>query len=72
MRLCTSCFGVMRTLETSDTPILKGMKNFHNYIRLHMALDGKKPAEAAGIKIEGENRWLTLIQNASRKTSQGS
>jgi hypothetical protein len=24
------------------------------------------PAERAGIKVEGENKWLTLIQNASR------
>ena len=32
-----------------------------------MALDGKTPAEACGIKIEGENKWLTLIQNASKQ-----
>ncbi len=28
-------------------------------------LNGKTPAEAAGIKTKGENKWLTLIQNAS-------
>lgn len=32
-----------------------------------MGLDGKTPAEPAGIKVEGENMWLTVIQNASRK-----
>ncbi len=26
----------------------------------------KTPAEVAGIKIEGENKWLTIIQNASQ------
>ena len=31
-----------------------------------MALDGKTPAEAAGIKVEGENRWITIIQHASK------
>ena len=31
-----------------------------------MALDGKTPAEACGITIEGENKWKTLIQNASK------
>jgi len=31
-----------------------------------MALKGKTPAEVAGIKVEGENKWMTLIQNASR------
>ena len=29
-----------------------------------MALDGKTPAEMCGIKIESENKWSTLIQNA--------
>jgi transposase-like protein len=61
---------VMRTLEKSDTPILTGMQIFHNYVRPHEALNGQTPSEAAGITIEGENKWLTLIQNASqRKTT---
>ncbi len=34
-----------------------------------MALEGKTPSEACGMKIEGENKWLTLIQNASRKNN---
>ena len=58
---------VMHSLEKKDTPILTGYQLFHNYIRPHMALEGKTPAEAAGIEIKGENKWLTLIQNASSK-----
>jgi transposase-like protein len=50
-----------------DTPILTGMQIYHNYVRPHMALDGKTPAEVAGIKVEGENKWMTLIQNAASK-----
>ena len=61
---------VMRTLEKPDTPILTGMQIFHNYIRPHEALKGKTPSEAAGIKVEGENKWLTLIQNASKDKSR--
>src|SRR5208282_3303329 len=61
---------VMRTLETSDSPILAGYQLFHNYIRPHMALEGRTPAEAAGIKIKGENKWLTLIQNASKQKNE--
>jgi hypothetical protein len=34
------------------------------------ALNGKTPAEACGIKIEGENKWKTLIQNASKRVSK--
>jgi transposase-like protein len=59
---------VMRSLKKEDTPIITGYQIYHNYIRPHMALQGKTPAEAAGIKVQGENKWITLIQNASRKT----
>jgi transposase-like protein len=58
---------VMRTLEKPDTPILTGMQIFHNYVRPHEALNGRTPSEAAGIKIEGENKWVTLIQNAAKQ-----
>jgi putative transposase len=57
----------MRGLKTKDTPILTGYQLFHNYIRPHEALNGKTPAEACGITIEGKNKWKTLIENASRK-----
>ena len=57
----------MRGLKTTDTSILTGYQLFHNYIRPHEALDGKTPSEACGITIEGQNKWITLIQNASQK-----
>ena len=56
----------MRGLKKKDTPIIDGYQIFHNYSRGHMALDGLTPAEVAGIKIEGQNKWITLIQNAKR------
>lgn len=58
---------VMRGLKRTDSPILKGYQLYHNYFRPHMALKGKTPAEAAGISIEGENKWETVIQNASKE-----
>ena len=57
---------VMRGLKKDDTPILKGYQIFHNYIRPHQGLKGKTPAEACGITVKGKNKWITLIQNASR------
>ncbi|MGD6805961.1 MAG: DDE-type integrase/transposase/recombinase [Candidatus Bathyarchaeia archaeon] len=57
---------VMRGLKVKETPILQGYQFFHNYIRPHEALDGKTPAEACGITVEGKNKWITLIQNASK------
>lgn len=58
----------MRGLKTKETPILTGYQIFHNYIRAHEGLDGKTPAEACGIKVEGKNKWITLIQNAKQST----
>lgn len=58
---------VMRSLKTDDSPIISGMQIHHNFIRNHMGLDGKTPAEASGIEIEGDNKWITLIQNASKQ-----
>ena len=57
---------VMRGLKKMDTPILKGYEIYHNYMRNHIALDGKTPAQACGIEVNGDNKWITLIQNASR------
>jgi transposase-like protein len=55
----------MRGLKKKETPILQGYQIFHNYIRPHEGLNGKTPSEACGLKVEGDNKWITLIQNAS-------
>jgi len=44
--------------------LIHGMKINYKFIRPHMDLDGKTPPENCGIKVEGDNKWLTLIQNA--------
>jgi len=43
----------------------RGYQLFHNYIRPHQGLEGKTPSDKAGIKIEGDNKWKTIIENAS-------
>jgi hypothetical protein len=57
----------MRALERADTPILSGMRSYHNFVKPYMALNGKTPAEAGGIKVNGGNKWITIIQNARRE-----
>ena len=59
---------VIRGLKRTDTLILAGYQIYHNYMRPHERLDGKTPAEACRIKIEEENKWITLIQNTSKKS----
>jgi hypothetical protein len=39
----------------------------HNFVRAHSGLEGRTPAEVAGITVEGENKWLTIIQNAKHE-----
>ena len=58
---------VMRSLKIDDSPIITGMQIFHNYIRSHMGIDGMTPSEKAWIKVEGLNKWKTIIENASRR-----
>jgi transposase-like protein len=58
---------VMRSLKKTDSPILTGYQLFHNYVRPHMALQNKTPAEKAGIAVKGNDKWLTIIQNATKR-----
>jgi len=57
----------MRGLQKVYSPILTGYQIFHNYIRPHSGIGNVTPAEKCGIIIHGKNKWLTLIQNASKK-----
>lgn len=59
---------VMRGMKGKATSeaLVNGLRTYYNFIRPHQSLDGKTPAEACGIKVEGPNKWVTLIQNASR------
>lgn len=57
---------VVRGVKKPDSPLIDGYQIYHNYVRPHMALDGQTPADRAGIEIQGNDKWLTLIQNASK------
>ena len=56
----------MRGVKKMDDIVLKGYQQYHNYFREHEGLVGKTPAEVAGIRIEGNYKWITVIQNASK------
>jgi len=58
----------MRGIKKTDSIMFDGCQMYHNYLRPHMSLEGKTPSEACGIEINGYNKWITLIQNASKSS----
>ena len=56
---------VFRGLRKIDTPIIDDMKAYYNFTKKHGALKGKTPSEEALIRVDGKNRWKTIIENAS-------
>jgi hypothetical protein len=52
---------VMRGVKRADSSIFKGHLIHHSFIRPHEALKGDTPADRAGIRIEGKDKWLTPI-----------
>ena len=51
----------------SANSIMKGFEIHYNFIRPHLALEGKTPSElATDIKLENPNKWLELIELSSQ------
>lgn len=59
----------MRGMEDEPTAqtIIDGFRIYYNFIRLHMTLNGKTPAEKAKVtpKLE-RNKWKSLIEKATK------
>jgi len=54
----------MQKVDTSDS-LMGGYRVHYNFVRQHMALDGKTPAQEAKIDLElGDNKWLGLIKKS--------
>jgi len=58
---------VMRGLKKEESDIIEGLRIYYNFIRPHMALNGRTPAEMAGINLQLEqNRWEDLIRKSQK------
>lgn len=58
---------VMRALKNTDSPFLDGQRIYYDYLRPHTALNGKTPAQAAGIDLKlDENKWKSLIAQSAK------
>jgi len=63
---------VMRGLDDEATAqtMMDGMRIYYNFIRPHMALDGKTPAQKASIANSSRpENWLSLIKKASKSNN---
>jgi transposase-like protein len=58
---------VMRAIKKPDSAFIEGQRIYYDYLRPHSGLEGKTPAQAAGIELElGVNKWQSLIRDSSR------
>jgi len=60
---------VLRAIKKTDSAFIEGQRVYCDYLRPHTALEGKTPAQAAGIELGlTGNKWQSLM----KKTSRGS
>ena len=58
---------VTRGLKREDSAIISGLRLYHNHVRPRLGLpNNMTPGEAAGIRIEGPNKWKIMIQAAAK------
>jgi hypothetical protein len=58
---------IMRGIMVDYTPIIPMNEIYYNDIRQHMGLDGATPANAAGIRVYGENKWMGLLKRSIKE-----
>lgn len=61
----------MREMQNDETAkiMMSGFRDYYNFIRPHMGIEGDTPAEEAGIDLElGRKRIKNLIKQSSTKT----
>jgi putative transposase len=63
---------VMRGMQNDETAkiLMSGFRDYYNFLRPHMGIEDKTPAEAAGINLElGRMRIKNLIKQANHSSS---
>jgi transposase-like protein len=62
---------VMRAIKKPGSAFIEGQRIYYDYLRPHTALEGKTPAEVAGIELDlTGNRWESLIKKAANTNHQ--
>jgi len=58
---------VQRGWKNPASEIAEGQRIHYNFVKPHQALAGQTPAEMAGIGVEGQNKWLSLLKASLSK-----
>ncbi len=58
----------MRALGNNQSAqtVVEGFRIYYNWVKPHMALNGRTPAEVAGVGVDESNRWVGLIKQATK------
>jgi putative transposase len=56
---------VQRGWKKFETPLAEGNRIQYNFVKPHMALEGKTPAQVAGLNLKG---WQSLLEQAVKKS----
>ena len=63
---------VQRGWKTVKTPLAEGMRIQYNFVKPHMALKGKTPAQEAKIGniIKNGNKWMDLLDHSLKNNEK--
>lgn len=57
----------MRAIKKTDSSFVEGQRIYYDDLRPHTALEGRTPAQAAGIELDLKgNKWESLIKKAAK------
>jgi hypothetical protein len=60
---------VQRGWKSPTSKIAEGQRIHYNFVKPHMALEGQTPAERAGVRVQGGNKWLSLLKAALKESA---
>lgn len=60
---------VQRGWKTAKTPLAEGNRTQYNFVKPHMALEGKTPAQVAGMSVKGNDKWKSMLEAAVRQSN---
>ena len=63
---------VQRGWKSLETVLPEGQRLQYDFVKPHQALAGQTPAEAAGVGVQGRNKWLMLIRRAIEESREAS